>query len=287
MRTRHKLLLAKAAYQVLHRCRALVGAADDVTVSRAGIRYRLDLSQGIDFALYLGAFERGTTAACARLVRPGFNVLDIGANIGAHTLHLARLVGAEGRVFAFEPTRYAFEKLTRNLALNTDLQRRVTAVQAFLGPRSAAAAPPAIPSAWPLAGDGELHAKHFGEAMSTSGAAATSVDEFLAANAIPRVDFVKLDVDGFECDVLCGAVAMLKRDRPTFVMEIAPYVLAERGASLDRLVGYLAPLEYRFFSEDGNRPLPSSPHQLAALVPDGASMNVIAVPSPALHEARK
>ncbi len=286
MRTRHKLLLAKAAYHVLHRCRAVVGATDDVTVSRAGIRYRLDLSQGIDFALYLGAFERATAAACTRLVRPGSNVLDIGANIGAHTLHLARLVGAEGRVFAFEPTRYAFEKLTHNLALNAELRPRVTAFQAFLGPRSGGAVPAAIPSAWPLADDGELHAKHFGKSMSTGGAAVTSVDEFLAANATPRIDFVKLDVDGFECDVLSGAAAMLERDRPTFVMEIAPYVLAERGASLDRLVGYLAPLEYRFFSEDGSRPLPSSAHQLAALVPDGASINVVAVPGSSASHRR-
>lgn len=279
MRTRHKLLLAKAAYRLVHGCRAIVGATDDVTVSRGGLRYRLDLSQGIDFALYLGAFERATAAACARLVRPGFNVLDIGANIGAHTLHLARLVGADGRVFAFEPTRYAFEKLTRNLALNSELHPRVTAVQAFLGPRSGSAAPAAIPSAWPLAEGGELHAKHFGQSMSTGGAAATSVDDFLAAHETPRIDFVKLDVDGFECDVLGGAAAMLEHDRPTFVMEIAPYVLAERGASLDRLVAYLVPLGYRFFTESGSRPLPSTAQQLAALVPDGASINVVAMPS--------
>jgi FkbM family methyltransferase len=277
MRTRHKLMLAKAAYHLLHRCRAVVGATDDVTVSRAGAVYRLDLSQGIDFALYLGAFERGTAAACARLVRPGSTVLDIGANIGAHTLRLAKLVGDDGKVFAFEPTLYAFQKLTRNLALNDALSARVMALQAFLGPRSGGFAPTAIPSAWPLGHEDELHAKHFGKSMSTEGAATTSVDDFVEANAIPRIDFVKLDVDGFECDVLEGAQAMLRRDRPTFVMEIAPYVLAERGASLERLLKYLVPLGYRFLGESDGRLLPDSADGLAGLVPDGASMNVIAV----------
>lgn len=270
-------MLAKAAYHVLHGCRAIVGLTDDATVSRAGVVYRLDLSQGIDFALYLGAFERATAAACARLVRPGSTVLDIGANIGAHTLRLAQLVGDGGKVFAFEPTLYAFQKLTRNLALNDSLSARVVALQAFLGPRSGGPAPTAIPSAWPLGHEDELHAKHFGKSMSTEGAATTSVDDFVEANAIPRIDFVKLDVDGFECDVLEGAQVMLRRDRPTFVMEIAPYVLAERGASLERLLAYLVPLGYRFLRESDGRRLPDSAGRLAALVPDGASINVIAV----------
>ena len=76
----------------------------------------------IDFAIYLGGmFERNTALALRKLVRPSSLVLDIGANIGAHTLRLANLVGSSGRVFAFEPTDFAYSKLQANLDLNPAL----------------------------------------------------------------------------------------------------------------------------------------------------------------------
>jgi FkbM family methyltransferase len=278
MKTRHKLALARIAYHALHGCRALADGTDDVTVTRGGARYRLDLSQGVDLAVYLGCFERPTAAAFARYVRPGATVLDIGANIGAHTLRLAGLVGDGGKVHAFEPTDFAFRKLTANLALNPDLLRQVETVHAFLGTRAAGEAPHAIPSAWPLTGSADVHPKHFGESMLTAGARTIRLDDYLAERGNPRIDFIKLDVDGFECEVLGGAQQMLARDRPVFVMEIAPYVLVERGASLEQLIGFLAPHGYRFVTESGEKALPDTAAELAALVPEGASLNVVALP---------
>lgn len=85
-------------------------------VRRDGIHWDLDLSEGIDFAIFLlGGLELRTLRLYRRLVQPGDTVLDVGANIGAHALPLARLVGASGRVVAFEPTQFAFCKLQRNL----------------------------------------------------------------------------------------------------------------------------------------------------------------------------
>jgi FkbM family methyltransferase len=278
MKTRHKLALARAAYHVLHAGRALAGGSDEVVATRGGARYRLDLSQGVDFAVYLGCFERATAAAFARYVRPGATALDIGANIGAHTLRLAGLVGEGGKVHAFEPTDFAFRKLKGNLALNPDLMRRVEPVHAFLGTRTAGEPPSAIPSAWPLTGSADVHPKHLGESMVTAGAVTIRLDDYLLEQGRPRIDFVKLDVDGFECEVLGGAPQMLARDRPVFVMEIAPYVLVERGASLEQLVGLLAPHGYRFVTETGEKPLPATAAELAALVPEGASLNVVALP---------
>jgi FkbM family methyltransferase len=278
MKTRYKLAVARAAYHALHACRALAGRSDDATVTRGGIHYRLDLSQGIDFAVYLGCFERPTAAAFARYVKPGATVLDIGANIGAHTLRLASLVGERGKVHAFEPTDYGFRKLQANLALNPALERRVAAVHAFLGTLTDAAPPKAIPSAWPLTGGADLHPKHFGESMLTAGARTIRLDDYLVGQGRPKVDFIKLDVDGFECEVLGGAQQMLTRDRPVFVMEIAPYVLIERGASLEQLIGLLAPHGYRFVTESGERNLPDTAVGLAKLVPEGASLNAVALP---------
>src|SRR5215203_3293686 len=119
MKTSHKIGAARMIYHAVHFGRALRGRTDQQIVVRDCITYDLDLTQGIDFAIYLGGmFERNTAIALGKLTKPASLVLDIGANIGAHTLRLAKLVGPEGRVMAFEPTDFAFRKLRRNLELN-------------------------------------------------------------------------------------------------------------------------------------------------------------------------
>jgi FkbM family methyltransferase len=152
MKTTHKIAGARAIYRVVRAGRAILGRSDRDVVVRGSINYELDLSQGIDFAIYLGnIYERQTKAALRRLVSPGSLVLDIGANIGTHTLHLAELVGPNGRVIAFEPTDFAFRKLGRNLKLNPQLKARVTACHCFLTQHDKDQVPSAIYSSWPLA----------------------------------------------------------------------------------------------------------------------------------------
>src|SRR5208283_4389599 len=102
--TKQKVWLAARAYRCVSLGRSALGKGNGATVSRGGLRWQLDLSEGIDFAIYLlGAFERSTVITLQKLVKPGDMVFDIGANIGAHTLGLARSVGPAGRVYAFEP----------------------------------------------------------------------------------------------------------------------------------------------------------------------------------------
>jgi FkbM family methyltransferase len=277
MKTHHKIAGARAAYRVVRAGRAMLGRADREIVVRSGVSYDLDLSQGIDFAIYLGnIYERRTKAALRKLVAPGSLVLDIGANIGAHALNLAQLVGPDGRVIAFEPTDYAFRKLSRNLELNPELAGRVTACHCFLTAADDAEVPSAIYSSWPLVNEAGLHAKHLGREMRTGSARARSLDRVLSELADRKVQLVKLDVDGFECDVLRGATALLREVRPIFVMELAPYVLEERGSSLEELVSFFVPNGYSFYDERTDKPLPSSARKLQLLIADGAGINAIA-----------
>src|SRR6266436_7021968 len=126
--TKTKIALAGLAYRAVAMGRAVAGRNDCVTVQRGDINWCLDLEEGIDFSIYLlGAFERSTVATLRALVKAGDVVLDIGANIGAHTLGLAKNVGAAGKVYAFEPADFAFQKLLRNLALNPALEKRTKA----------------------------------------------------------------------------------------------------------------------------------------------------------------
>jgi FkbM family methyltransferase len=255
----------------------IVGRTDRCIVSRGGIAYDLDLSQGIDFAIYLGdIFERSTRQALRRLVKPSTVVLDIGANIGAHTLYLARLVGPQGRVLAFEPTDFAFQKQARNFKLNPDLAKRITAHQYFLASQDEAVIPDGIYSSWPLIKGANRHAKHSGQEMPTEAARVRSLDSVLADHIGLKVDLVKLDVDGHECEILRGAGALLKYGRPTFLVELAPYALREHGSSLSELLSFFVPNGYRLFDERTFRPLPLAAAALEDMIADGESMNVIA-----------
>lgn len=283
MKTAQKIELARLAYRTVHSIRALSNKTDKCIVTRGGITYDLDLRQGIDFAIYLGnIFERSTRLALAELVQPSATVLDIGANVGAHTLHLAKCVGPQGRVLAFEPTDFAFGKLTRNLDLNPDLKSRVTPYNCFLAGHDQADVPAAIYSSWPLnetaqtAPDEDFHAKHLGQAMPTKTAPARSLDSILADLGNPRIQLVKLDVDGFECDILRGAGSLLQESRPAFVMELAPYVLEERGASLAELLDFFAAGNYQIYDERTKQRLPSHAAGFDNLIADGESINVIA-----------
>ena len=276
--TRTKIALARLVQRPVMWVRRLRGAGPHATVRRRGLTWALDLNEGIDFAIYLqGAFEPETVRAYERIVQPGMTVLDIGANVGAHTLHLARLVGPQGRVVAFEPTDWAFGKLKANLALNTELAPVVTPVQAFLVDREDGEAEAEVPASWPLDGRG-VHPKLRGRAMAATGAEATALDAWLAQAKASPVGFVKMDVDGHECGVLAGAAMMLTRDRPTILLELSPYILEERGGSLDELLDRLERANYQLYGLTDGKSLPSDHALLARSIPVGAGINAIARP---------
>lgn len=275
--TKTKISLASVTYRVIAAGRALAGKNNLVTVRRRGVMWRLDLREGIDFSIYLlGAFERSTVITLEKLVKPGDVVFDIGANIGAHTLGLARSVGPTGRVFAFEPTEFAFDKLQRNLALNPELQARTDPRQVLLAASPTEEAPKEIFASWPLEQDASVHPKHRGRPVSTRNATVDNLDRVVANEHIERLDLIKIDVDGHELPVLQGGLGVLKKFRPLLLMEMSPYVHAEERNSFSELVALLRDAGYSIQNASTWAPLPLESSKLEALIPDGASINVIA-----------
>jgi FkbM family methyltransferase len=127
----------------------------------------------------------------------------VGANVGAHTLPLARAVGSEGRVIAVEPTAAAFERLCRNRDLNPELAGRIVPIQAALG-APGGVLQPSYYSAWPLEPAASRHPVHLGAERSTASARFSTLDDLLDSLGLGRVSVMKIDVDGGELDVLEG-----------------------------------------------------------------------------------
>jgi hypothetical protein len=109
--TKSKIFIARVLLKPVIATRSLFRLPSSVITTRRGLTWSLDLTEGIDLAIFiLGGFELKTLRRYKKLIREGDVVLDIGANVGSHTLPLAQLVGHAGKVFAFEPTAWAFEK---------------------------------------------------------------------------------------------------------------------------------------------------------------------------------
>jgi FkbM family methyltransferase len=174
-----------------------------------GAQFQLDLGETIDLTMLLGEFEKDVRAEIVKRCKPGMVVVDVGANIGAHTLLFATVVTPGGKVIAFEPTEYAFGKLQRNVALNPTLN--ITLVHLAL---SETAGPPRkvdFRASWPTSGP-----RRDGESTVAFG----TLDSWCERNGLERIDLMKIDVDGNEYGVLRGAEFTLARCRPTILMEV-------------------------------------------------------------------
>lgn len=253
-----------------------MGRTDSARVTRRGIQWQLDLREGIDLAIYtFGYFEHETVRAYRRLLKPGDTVIDIGANIGAHTLHLARCVSPAGKVIAFEPTAYAYNKLRQNIALNPLLAGLIQAEQIMLVDSEDTQVKPRLYSSWQIHNAvASAHPKHGGRLMDTTGARNTTLDRYIAVHKPGAISLIKMDVDGHECQVLRGARELLRRDKPILLMEIMPYGLEEAGASLDELLGILSVHGYRLYELDRRAVLPGNSN-LRQKIPPAGGINVI------------
>lgn len=276
MTTLKKLAVARIASRLICGARQTLGLRSRVVTRRGGITWDLDLQQGFDLALYLfGKFEPGVQAACRRLCPNGGVILDVGANIGALTLPLAVMAAENGKVYAFEPTDFAFRKLLRNIALNPDLSRRIEAAQVFLGDGSSSTAPDSIPASWPLREKRGLDPLHGGRPETLRGAQRDTLDQWMARNNPARIDLIKLDVDGHETEVLRGAEKLLRRFRPPMVAEFAPDVFGDKPGGFGAFIGLLSEHGYKGETLSGKElPLDSN---LEARIPRGSGLNAVLI----------
>jgi FkbM family methyltransferase len=191
---------------------------------------RLDAYIGRSFDLY-GEFSEGETAVFAQIVPKGGIVLDVGANIGAHTIPMARMVGEAGRVVAIEPQRIIHQMLCANVALNA--LTNVSAIWAGAGQESGTMRVPPINYA---------AEENFGGVSLANGEQGEIVQILrLDSLQLPACHFIKIDVEGMEAEVIAGARRLLERWRPIL------YVENDREDKSKHLVSELLSLKYRLY----------------------------------------
>jgi len=168
-------------------------------------------------------------------IQPGYVVCDIGANIGTYTVPLSRLVGSTGRVIAFEPNRPTRACLRQNIRQNR--LANVTVMRAAVGETSG--------HACLVATEDNLGEAHLAPPADTSSkgerVAVTTLDAEVAKLRLTRVDFLKIDVEGFELAALRGAERTLAANPRLVVQtEIVPAHAARYGFGLGELREFFA-----------------------------------------------
>jgi len=167
-----------------------------------------DMYCGRSLDLY-GEFSPGEAALFKQIVRPGMTVLDVGANIGIHTVLFAQLVGPQGRVVAYEPQRVVHQMLCANVMTNGLLN--VQARHAAAGSKpDTLLVPPVNYNV-----EGNYGCLSLGQWTAGESVPVETIDSL----NLPQCHFIKMDVEGMEVEALRGAVQTLKTKRPILYVE--------------------------------------------------------------------
>lgn len=221
-----------------------------------------DLYVGRSLDLY-GEFSEGEVALFTQIVKPGMFVVDVGANIGAHTVFFAKAVGPGGRVLAVEPQRILYQLLCGNLALNVIGNTFVQ--QVGLGSAPGSIRVPPID----YSGSANFGGVSLGDFQDGEQVPVVTLDSL----ALPSCHLLKIDVEGMEAEVLQGARETLARHRPLL------YVENDRPEKSAALIALLFELDYRLF---WNLPPLFHPNNFAGhaenIFPGVVSVNMVGIP---------
>lgn len=162
----------------------------DVYIGRSLIKY--------------GEFSPGETAVFQQLIQPSMTIVDVGANIGAHTIAFAKMTGPEGLVYAFEPQRLVFQMLCANVALNhlnnVFCQQQAVGTPGWVG----------------MASPDPNAENNFG-GMGLADLKGNEPVEVVRLET--PCHFLKIDVEGMEREVLEGSADMIRKSLPILYVE--------------------------------------------------------------------
>lgn len=180
---------------------------------------------------YYGEFSQKETELFTQIIRPGMIVLDIGANIGAHTIFFARATTNQGFVFAFEPQRIVFQTLCANMALNNITN--VQCLQQAVGSESGSIIVPHL--------DYHQSFNYGGLALGEYQQGEKVPVVTLEQLELPQCHFIKIDVEGMEKQVLLGSINVIRKFWPIM------YIENDRVEKSADLIALLLDIDYKLY----------------------------------------
>lgn len=217
---------------------------------------------------YFGSFEKEETSYFRQVLKRSDVCVDVGANVGYYTVLMAGLA-QEGIVHSFEPQPLNYHLLGVNVSANnlTNVHTNLCALSDHEGEAPfVVAEDPAFSS---LVDTGRK------KVLSNIQVRIRTLDQYCAECQVPRVDILKVDVEGGEGKVLHGACRLLTTvdRRPRLVMlELNEAMLRKQGSSVEELIALMERIAYRPFVLEGGKEVPFSRQR------PGASENAFFAP---------
>jgi FkbM family methyltransferase len=224
-------------------------------VNRWGLHFELDISDYQDWLIYFVS-EQDSSFEVLKFLSEGDHVIDIGGNIGQTALRIAQKIGAGGHVISFEPYLHTFQKYKTNLSRNPAYRSIIEVENKGLGIKEETVKMyrDCVTNS---GGNRVLHA----EAVNPSGmvdVSITTLDAYIALHGQQRIDFIKIDAEGFELNVLKGAEATLLKHHPRLFIELNDENLREQGGSGSELIAWLEDRSYTIIRVDTEEPVVSA-----------------------------
>jgi len=186
--------------------------------------------------IYTGEYESELKKIFKSIINKGDYVLNVGANVGFHTLYFAELTGKNGKVSAFEPVPHNFEALNFNVNLN-DFDNILTK-QVALGNKNEE-----------LNISVDVNHTNPGSYNLFDQQGDTLINCVIGDEMIgeDKVDFIKIDVEGYESFVIDGLLQTIKKNRPKIIFEYDKYYHHKTGLPENHILLLLNSLNYHFF----------------------------------------
>lgn len=233
---------------------------NDIVLNFNGVRIAFDYSQTFCRAEAIlsmrGNPEQDDFDFMGRLLHPGDVILDIGGNVGVVSLLLLHDNPDIGEIYSFEPLPVTFEKMKKNLSLNGNpekihpvnigMSNEIGSFDFYLpGADEAASMQPNMDAYYMRESVDGIYTGR--KKMEKIVCQVSTLDDFTIQHRVSKVDFIKIDVEGNEYDVLLGGANVLSRYKPIVYVEMLRKHAARFGYHPNDTIAYMTSLGYGCF----------------------------------------
>lgn len=221
-------------YAILYRIKGEKIFTQTVVLSN-GIKIKADYDK-IDM---FGSNDSFEIDVMKKLLRPGFVCIDVGANVGAYALNMSTEVKESGKIYAFEPSPETFKVLKDNVK-SSGLKNIVLHEYAVGDKVGEVTLHVAFQSG--LTGIGDTGR---GTIVSKISVPMITLDNFVEKESISRIDFLKIDVEGFEPAVLKGSQKILTNSNMKIFTELDEINTSSCGFDRQEIISWMSSLGYK------------------------------------------
>lgn len=206
----------------------------------------------VDKEIYLhGVYEPFFLKVIKENLNEGDIYIDIGMNIGQHALFASRCVGISGKVYGFEPIEYIYNQVQKSIEKNKSEYNDFNNIEIFNNGCGNLKEDLKINISDSNAGSSSLVATY--DSDNSEIVKIDKLDNLL--KDIEKVNFIKIDVEGFEYEALLGAENIINKYKPKILIEYSPYYYIKNESSKEngvKIFNFLKSFDYKIYDLENN-----------------------------------